>query len=239
MNRQESDKPRVNTELAGPAQVGAPAPLRLNSFELLTLESRRALASISLSRTWKDGDTLLRVGEVVESVFMVTSGHVRVATTNPEGMEVVRRWIRPNELVGLCPAISGEVFTLSIVACGEVKAQHISSSALVQLMRSNAGVAFDIAKLLARKVQELAETEINFAREPLRAKVYSTLERLSRIDSRQNHFGEEEVCISQYEIACMVGSSRQHVNSTLKELQADGLLKVGYKRITLPRSKAR
>ena len=61
-------------------------------------------------------------------------------------------------------------------------------------------------------------------------RLHETLLQLARTTGVKAPWGTK-VSISQSDLAALVGSSRPHVNTCLRELQDEGLVKLGYRSI--------
>lgn len=67
----------------------------------------------------------------------------------------------------------------------------------------------------------------------LLGRVQATLQRLHALGAGRPVVGGFALRVSQYDLACMVGSSRQYVNLQLRHLQEIGMVRLGYRSIVL------
>lgn len=99
----------------------------------LSKESFIAVArSLTILRL-KDGETVMRQGEVGDSLFLVATGELRVFVHTPAGSKDVAHLFE-NTLFGEMALITGQPRTASVAAVGEADVIQVSKSALLQIM---------------------------------------------------------------------------------------------------------
>lgn len=207
--------------------------LRLMSMDRLSSSAQEALDRISVRRSWKAGEHILEGGVPAKALVRLDKGRLRVWAAKKNGAEVLRRGVHTGEITGLCSVFAGEPFPLWVTAHSDCTTTLYPSGDLMNLTAGNPQLAMEFARLLARKVHEMLDIEIETAHSPLDIRVYAALVRLGRTSGVDEPNGEVRLTVSQHDIASMVGCSREHVNATLRRLKNDGLVRLGYRCILL------
>jgi CRP-like cAMP-binding protein len=101
----------------------------------LTQESFIAVArSLTILRL-KDGDLVMRQGDVGDSLFLVASGELRVFVNTPAGSKDVARLFE-NTLFGEMALITGQSRTASVAVVGQADVIEVSKTALLHVIAS-------------------------------------------------------------------------------------------------------
>ncbi len=95
---------------------------------LVDLESEFELVSLY------GGEVLLRQGDCTDSVFIVVSGRLRVATTTAEGLEVPLAELGAGETVGEMALLSGEPRSATVYAIRDTQLAQLSKSSVERLL---------------------------------------------------------------------------------------------------------
>ncbi|NYT23685.1 Crp/Fnr family transcriptional regulator [Alcaligenaceae bacterium] len=203
---------------------------RLNSFDLLSDHSRKALAKIGLTRSWRDGEVIQRAGDPAAALLLVRQGRLRLNAMSIGGAEVHWPFVGPGKLVCLYSIIGELPFHYTVTACGDCMLDHFEAGRVLALMEQDGIMACDIAKLLARRFWGLMDSRVEGHQTSVAHRVYTALQILAAQRGVARPQGME-VRISQRELACQVGSSRPHLNACLQQLQDEKLILLGYRSI--------
>ena len=127
--------------------------------------------------------------------------------------------------------VPGEARVISVVAQTEVSLLRIPQFALFQLMGEHpeltAHLFRNFANVFARMARVLGDCQIRDGR----GRCIATLLRLS--DNRLQGVVPERIPIGQLELAGMANLSRQKAGEVLRELEALGLIELGYRWIAM------
>lgn len=212
------------------AAVRAPEATRTDT---LSARTRACMERLSSVRRWNDGDVLLRAGDVPRWVIGLQEGRLRVSRVRLNGVEDLRKGARPGGSLGLVAVVAQRPFPFSVTAAGPCMTRLYDAQQLLALMRSDGEVALDLARTLALRAADLEEATLDDRDESLLERVHTTLLRLHAQGAGRAVPGGFALRVSQYDLACMVGSSRQYVNLQLRHLQEDGVVRLGYRSILL------
>jgi len=195
----------------------------------------RTLETVGLRRSWNTGDTLTRSGQRMESVSVCLSGQYKVLLHNVDGHSLFLRRITPGELYGVPSALAGAPFPTDMVCEEAGQTLEISRQALIQTLRAEPDLALGIIRSLATRVAEMFDLMEADLLPSLRARVYQRLQRLAHFNGQPDRFGHIALPLTQQEIAQSVNASRPKVQQELKRMEREGILRLGYRRVTLLR----
>lgn len=206
---------------------------RLDHFVQLSSSAQQRLDCLGVERSWKQGEVLLHGGETPRVVVELKEGLVRAARVTTEGLEVLRRGVRPGGLLGLIAVVANRPFPYTVTAVSDCHARVYDSNQLLALMRSDGEFAFELAATIARWGQDCEDAAIESRHQPLVERVHEVLVRLRRLGAGRLVPGGFQLRVTQYDLACMVGTSRPYLNQQLHDLQDQGVVQLGYRTIVL------
>lgn len=162
---------------------------------------------------------LLNEGDVTDSLYLVTSGRVRIYASSSDGREVVLSELGPGEFFGEL-SLDGAPRSASVQASEPCSCRVIQGHDLRRVMGEHPDFALHLTAKLIRMVRRLTEQVRGLALQD----VYGRLVRLLIEQSEPGEGGERVVRhkMTQKEIADRVGSSREMINRVLKELVEGG-----------------
>lgn len=207
-------------EAVVPAEVIAASPLRELASgiaaELLTAARRRMVSA---------GSTLHREGEHAPHVELVVRGLVRVYVTAPDGRTLTVRYCREGDLMGVVSLYSAHfVMPATTQALVDCDLLVIDPAHARRLADHDAGVARAL-------MCELSERALAFVGEVRHSAFSSVRQRIARhlldLASERQRGADLIAPVSQQDLADAVGTVREVVVRTLRDLRQDGLLKTG------------
>lgn len=163
------------------------------------------------------GATLYWEGEAPR-VGVVVQGLVRVFLVAPDGRQITVRYARQGELLGLPLSVSGP---------GNVAAQSVTPTRLLMfpveviraLGREDASVAWAVAEEISGNLWEVLDELAVHAFGSMRQRVARHL-----LDLATSQDGKLVARVRQSDIAKAVGSVREVIARTLRELKREGLI---------------
>jgi CRP/FNR family transcriptional regulator, cyclic AMP receptor protein len=166
------------------------------------------------------GATFYREGDPPRATLVV-SGLIRVYLASPEGRQVTVRYARSGEVLGI-PLVVGGLLDVGAQTLAPSSLFNLDARALVEIARVDARVAFALAEELSHRLHDtLQQTAIN-AFGTVKQRVASHLLDLASVHPRPE--GRLVARVSQQELADAIGSVREVVARTLRELRLAGLV---------------
>ncbi len=166
------------------------------------------------------GELLLAEGGQADVLYFVVEGAVKVFKTSADGKEQILRIIRPGESFNDVPVLNGGDSLVSAAAMGLVVLYAIKRSDLDGIMREHPQVAFNVIKVLSRRVTELIELVEDLSFRHVTGRVAKML-----LEYAGDKTGDRPR-LTQQEMAAMIGTAREMVGRSLKSLEGDGLIRM-------------
>jgi CRP/FNR family transcriptional regulator len=218
-------------------QVGAPADDRIQAAfaasHLRGLPSGIIEELLDGARRQKAaaGETLRRVGEGERHVELVVEGVVRVHVSAPDGRTLTARYCRTGALIGVL-SLYAEPFVMPVTTQAVVDSELVVIRPAVIRRLADRDIRVARALLL-----ELSERAAAFAAEIGGSAFSSIRQRVARhlldLATHRQRGSELVAQVSQQELADAVGTVREVVVRTLRELRHDGVLETRRGGITI------
>jgi CRP-like cAMP-binding protein len=178
------------------------------------------------------GETLAFESEPSDILYFVFNGVVKVFKTSADGKEQIFRVVRPGESFNDVPVLSGGINLVSAEAMGPVVLNGIKKKDLEAIIREHPQVALNVIKVLSQRVQELVALVEDFSFRHVTSRVAKML--LEYVD----HKVGEGPHLTQQEMAAMIGTAREMVGRSLKNLESAGTIRMERNRIVIADQRA-
>jgi len=166
------------------------------------------------------GTTFYREGSAPRAMVVIT-GLVRVFMTSSQGRQVTIRYARDSDVLGIALVVGGSL-NVSAQTLAPSSLFGINARALLDTAREDARVAFALAEELNRRLDDtLQQTAIN-AFGSVKQRVASHL--LDLASAQQGPKAGLVARVSQQELADAIGSVREVVARTLRDLRVAGIV---------------
>jgi CRP/FNR family transcriptional regulator len=119
-------------------------------------EERRRVARLSTERNCRRGQVLFYQGEELAHLSCILHGHVKLFKTDPQGREMVIRFLGPGEVAGFRPLLADEPCAAAAECVTAARLRLVPRTLLLELVDSCRPFA---RHLLARLARELRESE--------------------------------------------------------------------------------
>jgi CRP/FNR family cyclic AMP-dependent transcriptional regulator len=110
----------------------------------------------SLGRLYEDGETIVRQGDVGQSMFVVQEGTVDVVLEK-EGREILLRRLGKGEFIGEMGIFDRERRSATVRAQGSARLLTVDSKTFLRRIHEDPSLAFRVVETLSRRVRELSE----------------------------------------------------------------------------------
>src|SRR5262249_45316931 len=197
------------------------------------------LAQHALSRTYVPGQTIFNEGDPCAGLYVVVSGHVRIAKTSSGGREQVLSIDGPGSSVAELPVFDGGEYPASVTAVGEASLQFVSKQAFQELCLAHPQVALKVLRVVGGRLRRLVGIIEELSFTTVRHRLAALLLRLAQKEGRKTPGGiEVTLPVSNQELASQIGTVRELVSRNLSRLQAEGLIKMDGRSVILADVKA-
>lgn len=195
-------------------------------FKALKVDEQNKVSSAVTCKTFQEGEYIARKGDDCRAWIGVIDGLIKVNTFSASGKCITFTGVPTGSWIGEGSVIKREIRKYDVIALRESYIAFLPTETFHWLLDNSLSFnRFVITYLNERLSQILGTLES---------------ERLHNPDSRVAHAlcamfnrllypgTQPQVQISQEELGFLVGTSRQRVNQSLRRLEAEGLIHLGY-----------
>jgi CRP/FNR family transcriptional regulator, cyclic AMP receptor protein len=201
-------------------------------YSRLPVELQESLLGMSRLRRLSPAERLFQRGDPPCGMYAVLEGAVRIGAVNEQGKEALLSVMEAPHWFGEICLFDGQPRTHDAMAAGQCTLLHVPQLALLALLEEQPLYWRHLALLMSQK---LRLTFINLEHLSLMPAPARLAHRLLMI---AEGYGEIEPArrvlqLPQEQLALMLSLSRQTTNQILKDLQAQGILHLGYGEIEI------
>ena len=198
--------------------VDTEALSKLPFFSRLNAEVLRRIVPHVREQTLETGQVAVWEGEPCVAVYFVVRGLVRTRRMSLNGREHVLAYLGPGECFNLVPALDGGPNPVTVDAVTSTILYTVACAECRQILAEHCELAHAVLEHLASEVRRLSDMVESLA-------LYSVRTRLARflLDYAQGRAPARQW--TQEEIAAHIGTVREMVGRTMRDLAQDGLIR--------------
>ncbi|OEF98014.1 Crp/Fnr family transcriptional regulator [Desulfuribacillus alkaliarsenatis] len=196
-----------------------------HSANNLSKEILDKLLQICTKRTYKQKQIIFESKENPAHIYMVIKGSVRIYMSYPNGKEFTLAVIEERGVYSGHARGTGQAITETEIAFIPIKTFSL-------MMNEYPAFSLNVMAVLGEALNNSLDIIENLAFKDVDERLYSFI--LKNADERgiETSKGlEVNIQLTQEEIATMVGSTRQTISALLNDLQKNGLITIGKKKI--------
>jgi CRP/FNR family transcriptional regulator, cyclic AMP receptor protein len=188
------------------------------------------------AREYPAGELLLQQNDRQRNLYVIRSGTVRTFYTAPSGREITLAYWQAGDLLGADRLYEGGIFRWSCQTVTPTEAYSILETEMRAFVANVPDLAVAIIEALSFKVQWLSSLVQVLGTESVSRRLGHLLDTLCELYGVQSDVGITiNAPFTHEDLATMVGASRQWVTMALARFQANGILKLGKRRIEVLR----
>jgi CRP/FNR family transcriptional regulator, cyclic AMP receptor protein len=191
-------------------------------FKALTAQQLEQLTARLVERRFTDRQVVFRRGEPGSSMMIVLEGRVRIGVTSAEGREVLLSIVEPGQLFGELALLDGQPRSADASALGPCRLLALDRRDFLAVLRQSANAAIRMCELVSERLRATnaqLEGALFLSVEARLARLLLALRR-----GPGGCDGRIELCLSQGDLARLIGASREEVNRHLCRWVADGMI---------------
>lgn len=196
-------------------------------------DGRRAVLARARRRTFARGEVLFHEGDPGDALVLLDMGHVAVRGSTPFGDVVTFGIVGPGEFLGEQLVLGEEQLrTASAIALDRVVAHYLAVSEFEALVRETPSMWRVVAMSAAAQVRRLSQRLLEALYAPAERRV---LRRLAELADAFSDVASDRavVPLTQSDIADLAGTTRPTANQALKALEADGVVQLARRQVTV------
>ncbi len=159
------------------------------------------------------------------SLYIVVEGVVKTYKTSADGKEQIFRIVRPGGTFNDAPVLLNDTNFITAEAMGPVTLLGIKMENMEKMMAGNPAICHNAVKILARRVQYLVSLVQDFSFLHVTGRVAKMLLEHARHDAASGPR------MTQQEMAAMIGTAREMIGRSLKNLEEEGVIRIEKGRI--------
>lgn len=189
------------------------------------------LSKVASRKRVERGASVVRAGEVTDSLYILLSGRAKVTNTDEEGREIILAWLGPSEFFGEMGLLDGSPRSANVVAAEACELMFLSKDAFQRCLQDNFQVAQRLMKILVQRLREADRKIESLAL----LDVYGRVARLL-LDMSEEVDGLRVVRkkISKQDMAKMIGASREMVSKVMRDLEIRGYIRYDDDLLVIP-----
>ena len=203
-------------------------------FQRLTPEQLAPLEARCRSRKFNRGDPIYLPADQADGVLLLTSGRAKIASFTEEGKQAILAFIEPGEVFGEL-SLLGESEREEYAEAVEKSTVILMPSDVVQdLVDQHPYVSQGVTKLFGLRRRRIERRLKYLLFRSNRERLVSLLLELADQYGEPTDEGVRlKIKLSHQDLASIIGSTRETVTVLLGELQSEGQLTIGRRKIML------
>jgi CRP/FNR family transcriptional regulator len=192
-----------------------------------------AINEQKICNTYKKGQTLFNEGAYPFGVYCVNNGKIKLSHLGDDGKEQIIRLLKAGDVLGYRALLSGDRYSASAVALEDTQVCFIPKELFVNVLKNDAGLAFEMMKLLSDELHKAEVKLTHLAQKPIRERLAETLLFIKETYGFEADGITLNVQLSREEIANLVGTATESTIRLLSEFKKDGIVELEGKKIRI------
>ncbi len=205
-------------------------------FRRLGPEEIARLEPLCRSRTFRRGEPIYLPADAAEAAMVLAEGRVKIGAITSDGKQTILAFIEPGELFGELEAIDGGPREEFAEAAEKSTVVLMPAEALRRLMEADPTLALGVTKLIGLRRRRIERRLKSLLFRSNRQRLVSLLLELAEqygLPSSDPPGVRLGIKLSHQDMASVIGSTRETVTVVLGELQSEGLVSIGRRKIVL------
>lgn len=202
----------------------------LPMFERVPDSELEHLARVSTYRKVTRGTTIVRAGDVTDSLYILISGSIKVLNSDEEGREVILAILGTGEFFGEMGLLDGEPRSANVVALEVCEVLIIAKAEFRRLLTEHVDLTFYLLRSLVQRLREADRKIESLALMDVFGRVANLLLEFSEVQEGRRIVTRK---LTKQDIAKMIGASREMVSRVMKDLETSGYIEIQDGRIVL------
>jgi CRP/FNR family transcriptional regulator, cyclic AMP receptor protein len=177
-------------------------------------------------RNFKKGDKVYPSSVKGPVLFLIKSGSVAITRASVTGQEFDVKTLEPGAIFGDMPLAGQAMLGAQAVATEPTKVALINNAEFEKLAAASPSIALNVVRQLGPRLVEAERKHEQAAFQPVTSRISALLLKLANKEG-------DVMGHTHQEMADMLGVYRETVTNAIAELKADGLIKVGRKKIRI------
>lgn len=207
---------------------------RCDLFQRLGQEQLSSLETRCRIRKYPRASPIYLPADLADSVLLLAEGRVKIGSFTEDGKQTILAFIEPGELFGELSLMGSEQREEYAETVDKSTVVLIPGEAMQQLLAENPEISLGVTKLFGLRRRRI-ERRLKYLlfRSNRERLVHLLLELAEQYGQEVAGGVELRIKLSHQDLANIIGSTRETVTVVLGELQAEGCLKLGRRKIVI------
>lgn len=195
----------------------------------MSSQMRDRLYELGTIKKYNEGDVIMNENSYIHAIPIVLQGSIRVMRVDDEGREILLYYIKPGEscIMSFLGGIHQDTSKVKAVAEEDVEILFIPIDKVNLLIKESNEWLDYIFKLYHKRFEELLSVVNDVAFKRMDDRI------LQYLKEKQKLTGNPDISITHQELADELGTARVVVSRLLKQMEEEGVLKLGRNKISL------
>lgn len=192
-------------------------------------EIRQKLLAGGIVKTFQEGAVILNENAYIRSIPIVLSGTIRVMRTDEDGREILLYYIRAGEscIMSFLGGLHHDTSKVKAIAEEETEILFVPIEKVTELMKEYPEWLNYIFRLYHKRFEELLEVVNAVAFKKMDDRLLSFIRKKCEVTQSKTLY------VTHEQLANELGTARVVVSRLLKQMEEEGLVKLGRNKITL------
>lgn len=205
---------------------------QIRHFDSLPDEIQERIVTVASTRHFEADQVIYLEGEPAEFVFLIENGWVKATRMSLDGREQAMLFLHSGEVFGDVAVFTDTTYPGTVTALEPVDVWIIPAAELLELTKQYPDLAMAVIRRLGERILHYVEFVEDLGLRNVETRVARTLLRNSEIRDGQLMVPRQSWTTFD-EMAVRLGTVRDVLSRALRNLEADGLLKVERQEIIL------
>ncbi len=198
---------------------------RLPYFAALDEQAMRALAASTLRRKYGAGQIVLIEGEPCAGLFVMQSGRAKIVRSSPEGREQILHFAGPGDWFNDVPVFDGGPNPATVETIEDSSVLIIERAAMLDMFSRQPQLAQAVVGVLAARCRQLVGMIEDLSLRTVTVRLAGLL-----LDQATQ---PAVSTLTRAQMAARLGTVREVVSRSLRDLEQDGLIQLDRGRIVI------
>jgi CRP/FNR family transcriptional regulator, anaerobic regulatory protein len=191
---------------------------------------REQLIAVGFAKNFAEGETILNENAYIKAIPIVTRGNIRVMRTDEDGREILLYYIKAGEscIMSFLGGMHQDTSKVRAVAEEETEILFIPIDKVNLLIKEFPEWLDYIFRLYHKRFEELLDVVNAIAFKKLDERLHNFLQKKSELNNNNKTLN-----VTHEQLANELGSARAVISRLLKQMEDEGLVKLGRNKITL------
>jgi len=206
---------------------------RVPIFTDLSEAELKFLADRAVTKRYSAGELIFSEGDPCAGLYVIESGDVRIFKTSAGGREQVLTLEHAGNSIAELPVFDGGAYPASAAAATDLALLFVSRNDFRALCLEHPEVALKVLRMVGLRLRRLVGIIEELSFTTVRHRLAALLMRFAREAGHRSGRAQFKLAVSNQELASQIGTVRELVSRNLSRFQAEGLIHMDGKSITI------